>query len=81
MLVPAGSRYCHRCSTLKELASFPKRASDPEGRDSTCRTCSNAAAKQRREIKARLMEAVRNGMHRPARHLPLPEGVEMETYQ
>lgn len=81
MLVPAGSRYCHRCSTLKDLTAFYKRASDPEGRDSTCRKCASAAAKQRREIQARLMEAVRNGINRPAKHLELPEDVQLESCQ
>lgn len=66
MLVPAGSRYCHSCSTLKELTSFYKRTSDPEGRTSNCRNCIKASAKRRSELRARLMDAIKNGFNRPA---------------
>lgn len=81
MLVPAGSRYCHSCSTLKELTAFHRRTSDPEGRTSTCRVCTNANAKKRSEIRARLKAYIESRRNRPAQVVALPEGVPGEVWQ
>ena len=41
VLAPLGLKVCWRCESLLELAGFNKKASNPDGLQSFCRTCQN----------------------------------------
>jgi len=53
--VPAGCKFCFRCTTVHRVTAFGTERRKPDGLASTCRACVAAAKRERLET-ARLIE-------------------------